>query len=84
MTARILKIDKFQKGEDVMVCKYASAKEAKIGILQSLFGNSHWRLKMSDKLGYSPKWLPKHTIRVKKALKSKPIPCTILDAILKI
>ena len=35
--AKIFKTDKFQKGEDVIACKYKSAKEAIKEIRKSLF-----------------------------------------------
>ncbi len=34
---KILKIDKFQKGEDVIACKYKNAREAIKEIHKSLF-----------------------------------------------
>lgn len=35
--ARILKKDKFQKGENVIACRYDSAREAIKGIKEDLF-----------------------------------------------
>jgi len=39
---------------------------------------------MTSKLGYVPKWGPRHTKAVKKSLKTKSEPLTILEAIMKI
>lgn len=37
MATKILKTDRFQKGEDVIACKYNSAREAIKGIHRDLF-----------------------------------------------
>ena len=39
---------------------------------------------MADKLGYAPEWGLEHTARVEKSLKSKTVPMTILEGIMKI
>lgn len=41
-------------------------------------------IEMTTKLGYAPKWGSEHTARVEKMLKSKAVPMTILEAIMKI
>ncbi len=40
--------------------------------------------KMDTKLGYAPEWKDEHTKRVEQSLKSKTIPLTILQGIMKI